>query len=197
MLRCYPIPEPEEFDAKVRKPGQAWLTANPDKSSSEYKAYWSDWAACKGKLAEASQCRCAYIGMKILPPQDGTIDHYLSKKNYPELTYEWSNYRYCTGRVNRNKSNYDKRILDPFEVQDDWFEIQLPSLQLLLTDKVPLELREKAEFTLRQLQLQDQQWIIDQRADYYDGYKAGEITLARIERDAPLVARAIRKHHGQ
>jgi hypothetical protein len=197
MLRCYPIPEPEEFDAQVRKPGQAWLAANPDKPPSRYKAYWSDWEACKEKLAQSFQYRCAYTAMRILPPQDGTIDHYLSKKNHRGLTYEWSNYRYCKHYYNTLKGNYDDLILDPFEVEDDWFEVQIHSMQLILTDKVPPELREKAEFTLRQLQLQDSQRIIDQRADYYDGYKAGEITLARIERDAPLVARAIRKHQGQ
>jgi hypothetical protein len=133
--------------------------------------------------------------MRILPARNGTIDHYLSKKNRPDLTYEWSNYRYCTRQVNSLKGNYDDRVLDPFEVQDDWFEIQIPSLQMLLTDKVPPDQREKAEFTLRQLQLQDSEWIIDHRADYYDDYCDGKITLELIDRDAPLLAKAIRAKH--
>jgi hypothetical protein len=197
MLRCYPTSEPDKFDAEVRKPGQAWLAANPDKPSSKYKAFWSNWEACKEKLADSFQQRCAYTAMRILPAQDGTIDHYLSKKNYPELTYEWSNYRYCKGYFNGLKLNHDDHILDPFEVEDDWFEVQIPSLQLILTDKVPPELREKAEFTLRQLQLQDTKRIIDQRTEYYEDYLAGLVTLEKIERDAPLIAKAIRKHHGQ
>jgi hypothetical protein len=186
MLRCQRTSEPEKFDAEVRQPGNAWLAANPGK----YKDYWS---VCKIDLAEAFNRCCCYTAMRISPSHNGSIDHYLSKTKHTQLVYEWSNYRYCTRRVNSCKGTYDDRILDPFEVEDDWFEVQLPDLQLVLTDRVPMELREKAEFTLNQLQLQNSDWIIAQRADYYDDYLDGKITLELIERDAPLVARAIRK----
>jgi hypothetical protein len=185
MLRCYRAPEPEDFDKQVRQPGQRWLANH---SSTNYEDYWS---RCKQQLADVFQRRCGYTAMKIAPRTDGTIDHYLSKKNRPDLIYEWSNYRYSTRHVNSCKGTYDDRILDPFEVEDDWFEVQTPDLQLVLTDRVPPELREKAEFTLRQLQLQNSEWIMEQRADYYDAYWDGEMTLSRIEKEAPLVARAI------
>jgi hypothetical protein len=130
--------------------------------------------------------------MRIWPSEDGTFDHYLSKKNRPDLTYEWSNYRYCTKHVNTLKGNYDDRILDPFEVQDDWFEIQIPSLQIVLTNQVPIELREKAEFTLQQLQLNRSTRTMELRASYYDDYQEGVVTLEFVERNAPLLGRAIR-----
>jgi hypothetical protein len=60
----------------------------------------------------------------------------LSKHNYPELAYEWSNYRHAIGRVNGCKGNLDDLVLDPFEVEDDWFAIQIPDLQLVLTDRI-------------------------------------------------------------
>lgn len=129
--------------------------------------------------------------MRIIPPQAGTVDHYLSKKNRPDLAYEWSNYRYCTGHVNACKGNYDDRILDPFDAEADWFEVLIPSLQLVLTDKVPFEFREKAEFTLHQLQLQDSDRIIKQRTYYYNAYKKGNMSIEQLEQDAPLLARAI------
>ena len=57
----------------------------------------------------------------------------------------------CVGKINSGKGTYDDRILDPFEVDEDWFEIILPSLQLVLTPLVPPEFRDRAEFTLKQL----------------------------------------------
>jgi hypothetical protein len=186
MLRCYLAPEPEDFDQTVRQPGQNWMQVNPSKLPKDY------WSTFKDQLAEVFQRRCAYTAMRILPTKIGTVDHYFSKQKYPQLAYEWSNYRYSLGLVNSCKGTYDDRILDPFEVQDDWFEVQLPSLQLVLTDKIPPELREKAEFTIKQLQIQNSDWVIEQRAYYYDSYQRGEITLECIERDAPLLGRAIR-----
>jgi hypothetical protein len=38
--------------------------------------------------------------------------------------------------------------MDPFEVQDGWFEIILPSLELVVSDSIPAEHREHAELTL-------------------------------------------------
>jgi hypothetical protein len=185
MRRCYPAPEPKDFDSQVRKAGQNWRSKNPDKLPKDF------WKHCKDELAEAFDEICCYTAMRIIPPQDGTVDHYLSKKNRPDLAYEWSNYRYCTGYVNSCKGNYDDRILDPFDAEADWFEVLIPSLQLVLTDQVPLEFREKAEFTLHQLQLQDSKRIIKKRTYYYNAYKKGNMSIEQLEQDAPLLARAI------
>ena len=62
---------------------------------------------------------------------DGTVDHYLSCANHRALAYEWTNYRFTSARMNSIKRTEDDRVLDPFEVGDDWFEILLPSLQMV------------------------------------------------------------------
>jgi hypothetical protein len=82
-----------------------------------------------------------------------------------------------------------------FLVEDDWFEILLPSLQLVLTDAVPPEERTRAEFTLQRLHLRDDERVIRQRQQWYQLYLDGEITLTGLERNAPLIARAIKKQH--
>ena len=43
---------------------------------------------------------------------DGEVDHFLSKKNRPDLTYDWNNFRYCSGAVNSSKGTLDDRVLD-------------------------------------------------------------------------------------
>lgn len=122
---------------------------------------------------------------------NGTVDHYLSCKNYPHLAYEWSNYRYVAGWVNSSKQNADDTVLDPFEVQDDWFEVQLPSLLLTTTEHIPEEYREKAEFTLQRLQLVNGKSVMRQREAWYRLYCEGKLTLSGLEEVAPLLARAI------
>jgi hypothetical protein len=195
MMKFERPPEPSEFDTEVRQPGNHWLGENPDKKPKDY------WSICKPQLAEGFRNLCGYAAMRI-PSRNGTVDHYLtkSKKEFRHLAYEWTNYRYSFGKINSCKSTYDSKILDPFEVEDDWFEILLPSLQLVLTSAIPAEpadLRTRAEFTLKQLQLQNGDWIIEERQNYYDAYKSGEITLSKLEKDAPLIARAVKKQQSR
>lgn len=99
--------------------------------------------------------------------QNGTVDHFLSWKNRPELTYEWSNYRYADHRLNAKKQNIDDAILDPYEVGDDWFEILLPSLQMRMTDRVTAKMRKRAELTLRRLGLDHDERIVAYRAVWW------------------------------
>jgi hypothetical protein len=127
------------------------------------------------------------------PPEPQDLDHFLSCENHRHLAYEWTNYRFVSGWVNSSKGTLDNQVLDPFEVEDDWFEILLPSLQLVITDKVPPEKLEKAEFTLKRLRLQNGSQVMRQRQVWYNLYCAGSIDLKGLEKMAPLIARAVKK----
>lgn len=186
MLKFNPPAEPENFDAKARQPGNNWLEKNPDKKRP--KDYWSQF---RSDLADGFGDLCGYTAM--YDSTGGTVDHYLSWKYHPHLTYEWSNYRFAFGRVNSSKGTLDNQILDPFEVEDDWFEILLPSLQLVITDAVPEEKRQKAEFTLKKLGLVKDVWVMRLRREWYQMYIDGDLTLTGLEKKAPLIARAVRK----
>ena len=91
------------------------------------------------------------------------------------------------------KAAADNEVLDPHEVEDGWFEIELPSLQLRLTDRVPAELRAKAEFTLRRLHLGDDERIVRQRSEWYRMYLDGELNLDGLRKKAPLIAQAVKR----
>ncbi len=121
----------------------------------------------------------------------GCVDHYLSSKNHRHLAYEWSNYRYSSEWINKSKQNADEEVLDPFEVEDGWFEILLPSLQLVLTDAVPPEQRARAERTLARLHLRDDERVLRQRQAWYRLYQEGRLTLDGLREMAPLIARAV------
>jgi len=185
MIRFARVPEPPTFDAKARRPGLAWLERHPDtKRPREY------WKPFKRDLADGFADLCGYSAMY---EPVGTVDHYVSWRNDPRLAYEWANFRYASGWVNSSKQCADDLVLDPFEVEDGWFEILLPSLQLVLTDAVPDEHRARAEFTLDRLHLRDDERVIRQRQEWYRMHCDGELSLEGLRRKAPLIACAVEK----
>lgn len=180
-------PEPEGFEQNCRKAGKAWLALHAD--SKRPHDYWTEF---KPQLAAAFGDLCAYT--TVFEPM-GTIDHFISwdssRAESPHLAYEWSNFRYASAWINSSKR--DAQVLDPFEVQDTWFEISLPDLQLHLTDHVPPEFRDLANFTFKRLPIAHDERIIRVRQQWYQEYLTGQISLAYLEKKAPLIARAVRK----
>jgi len=185
MMRFEPAPEPEAFDEKCRQPGGAWLRSHPPPQRP--RDFWSPF---KPALADAFRQLCAY---SCLFEPVGTVDHYLACHKHRERAYEWINYRFASAWINSSKGKTDREVVDPFEVEDDWFEILLPSLQLVLTDRVPPEHRARAEHTLIRLHLRDDERVIRQRAEWYRMYRESELSLAGLHEKAPLIARAVEK----
>lgn len=185
MIRFQPPPEPTGFDRKCRRAGERWLREHP--GAGRPKDFWS---AFKPQLAEGFHQLCAYVAMY---EPVGTVDHFASFRNAPKLAYEWDNYRYASGWVNCSKQNADDQVLDPFQVGDEWFEVLLPSLQLVLTDKVPSEHRARAKNTLERLHLQDDERVLRQRREWYRMYQDGELNLRGLRKKAPLIARAVER----
>lgn len=148
------------------------------------------WSPFKGQLADAFAQLCAY---SCLFEPVGTVDHYLSFRERRDLAYEWSNYRFASQWINSSKQAADDAVLDPFEVGDDWFELLLPSLQLVASDRIPPAERARAEKTLERLHLRDDERVVRQRSEWYRMYNEGEVSLDGLRKKAPLLARAIEK----
>lgn len=181
-----PIPEPAKFDRRCRARGQRWLERNP--ASTRPADYWSEF---RKNLATGFHDRCGYGAVWI---SSGTVDHFVSCHEDRTQAYEWSNYRYLDGWINSSKSKRrSKDLLDPFEVGEGWFEIDLPSLQLKLTDAVPPEYRARAEYTLRNLPIRDDERVIRQRRAWYELYEQGMLNLDGLRKMAPLIAAAVEK----
>lgn len=185
MIHFDQPPEPMEFDERCRQRGNRWLEDHPE--AGRPRDYWSEF---KKLLADGFFDLCAYT---VMYAPNGTVDHYLSCKNYRHLAYEWANYRFCADWLNKSKLNADDTVLDPFQVQNGWFEILLPSLQMIVTDQVPDHSRDKAQYTLKRLRLRDHESVIRQRREWYRMYQEGELTLAGLSKKAPLIAAAIEK----
>lgn len=177
--------EPRAFDSNCRKPGKKWLQANPNA-----KKLSALWTAFQPTLEKAFSQRCGWWAVRIA---DGAVDHYLSTKNHRSLAYEWTNYRYIATSVNSSKGNHDAAVLDPFHIQDGWFEVILPSMQLVATDRLPPSLAAQADFTIKQLKLANGYKIRKIRRGYYEDHKFKGLPLNLLREYAPMVADAVAK----
>jgi hypothetical protein len=118
----------------------------------------------------------------------------VSWKEDRSKAYDWSNYRFAAGWINCSKQNLDSnQMIDPFCVGDDWFEILLPSLQLVTTKAVPEGMRERAKTMLTRLHLQDDERVIRVRRRWYELYQDGNLTLEGLRESAPLIAAAVER----
>lgn len=186
MIPVRPQPQPPEFDEKVGRPGRTWLERHPRGDPPGL------WREVHHALADAFERRCAY-STKCLD-HDGEVDHFVSIAEDRSRTYDWSNYRYCEPRINKLKRDTPAALLlDPFEVQDDWFELDDPDLRLHVTQRCPPEYRARAAYTLRKLKLDDGDRAIRGRRIWVERFEAGRAPLELVEEMAPLVARMLRR----
>ena len=184
MIPVPRVKKPRGFDVKVKVPGNAWLASKP--KAARPPALWAPYTA---QLSVGFGNLCGYAAMH--DPTGGTVDHFLSSKHHRHLAYEWSNYRFASGPLNSSKRDADDAVLDPFEVGAGWFEIILPSLQLRVTDAVPVAYRAKAQYTLTRLNLRDGERVIRWRRSWYLMYTNGQLTLSGLRTVAPLLAAAV------
>ncbi|MBP9203714.1 MAG: hypothetical protein KBG28_07115 [Kofleriaceae bacterium] len=182
MIPVAKVARPSGY-ANIKAGGDNWLRANP--KAKRPKDLWSPFLP---ELAEGFAHLCGYAAM--LDPTGGTVDHYLSWKNRPDLAYEWSNFRFVSHILNSSKKTADATVLDPYLVKSGWFEVILPSLQMRVTSKVPAAFKAIAEFTLKRLKLGDGEKVIRWRRHYYARYEAGQLALDGLRVFAPLVAEA-------
>lgn len=187
MIPVKPIAEPSNFEREVAKPGDEWLAKHPN-FKKRPPAYWKK---CAEALCLGFGKRCGYAAMADFT--GGTVDHYFSWNNFPYLAYDWENYRFVSATLNSSKKDADDAVLDPCQVGEAWFEILLPSLQMVVTDLVPDEMRAKAKFTLERLKLDNGKRVIGWRSAWYQMYCQKKITLDGLRDVAPLLAVAVEK----
>jgi hypothetical protein len=189
MIRVAPTPEPAEFDENCRRRGWAWLDEHAEVERRP-RDYWSKF---EPELRAAFGGRCAYCAMRVMKAQ---VDHFipvaeLRRRGQLPLAYEWSNFRYGEGILNQRK--HDALIFDPFDVEDDWFEMHLPSLQLTLTDRVPEVHRELLDSTLDRLGLVSSEVVVRYRHEWFRMYRESKLSLEGLLEVAPLIGRAVQR----
>jgi len=181
MIPVARVPEPDGFDERVRKRGAVWLAEHPgtERPHGYWREFW--WP-----LAEGFAWRCGYTAMHTM---SGDVDHHRPYRGNEKLAYEWGNYRYADGCFNSAKKT--KPILDPYEVEEGWFEVVLPSLHMRVTERVPAARRGEAEATLRDHDLCDGERVVRTRLQWYREHRERGLPLPALRRFAPLVHGAV------
>ena len=137
MIRVQPLPEYPNFNSDVRSPGAVFLAGCPTPTSDQFKKK-NYWTRAAPELHTVYRGVCAYTAVYLA--EQGSVDHYHPKSIHPNLAYEWSNFRLASGRVNNAKGN-QTTILDPFEIEDDWFCLSIPSCLLSANPALDRSLR--------------------------------------------------------
>lgn len=186
--------EPVQFDAEVREKGKSFLAACPNPTSKQFesRAYWREILA---DLYTQYGRICAYSCQWISPPPTGfrSVEHYKSKTKYPQLAYEWSNYRLVCGTLNGCKGDHED-VLDPFEIQTGWFVLQFPSLLVVPGEELSAYRKKQVKKTIDRLKLNDETVCLSGRWVWLEEYlrirseAAETVAFSYLERRAPFLA---------
>lgn len=187
-MRFEPQPEPAFFDKEVRQKGVRFIAKHPD--AVKFANYWSQSVACADAVRNAFGSLCAY---SCLRSHAGDVDHFRSQNECRSdgalhIIYEWSNYRFADKTVNqvKNAVKYTE-ILDPFEVENDWFSIDLPSLLLKMSSSINhSDVRTRGETSIEKLGLNGD-YLKRRRRSIYDVFKQGKANLQYVQDEYPLL----------
>ncbi|HEX8624916.1 MAG TPA: hypothetical protein VF782_07535 [Allosphingosinicella sp.] len=123
-------------------------------------------------------------------PERGSIDHFLPKTLHPHLAYEWSNFRLASGRVNSSKGNLTG-ILDPFEVQENWFFMDIPACLLKPNPSLEAGLQGRIALTISLLRLNQDDVYVQERCNILMEYARGDISISFLGRRYPFLAKEV------
>jgi hypothetical protein len=210
LIRVKPAPEPASFDAKVRRPGMsaiAELVGEPplirrrgrrrtkvaerreDLKGEHFPPLWTE---ALDDLCEAYRRLCAYTSLYIHRVTGArSVDHMIPKSQAWDRAYEWSNYRLACTLMNARK-NDAQTVLDPFEIEDDWFGLEFVAYQLVVREGLAPEIEGRIEDTIRRMGLNDEE-CRKAREEYVEAYLSRGIELDQLERWAPFIARELRR----
>jgi hypothetical protein len=194
VIRIAKTDEPLDpsFEELVRKPGKAFLAAIPNPNYKQWKHH-DYWRGVAPVLRKRYSGICAYSCYFIHEVTgDDTIEHFLPKTPHPTLAYEWTNYRYVCGKLNTWKRT-DENVLDPFEIEDGWFNIEFPSLLVKASGGLDARLILRIRSTITQLKLNEDDPCIRCRQRIIEDYCSGDISFDYLKRHAPFLGREIER----
>jgi hypothetical protein len=208
MIRVELADEPEDFDRKVRQPGlraiaelvgeaglpkrrgrprEVVAATREEIHADEFPAIWTE---ALPELLEAYGRICAYLCFHIERVTGAaSVDHMLPKSLDWREVYEWRNYRLACSKMNSRKNDY-RDVLDPFEIEDGWFRMELVGYQVIPAPDLPPEIRQRAEATIDRLKLNDYE-CLQLREEYAEAFASGDISFNHLRRRAPFLAREI------
>ena len=199
MMRVIPAPEPDAFDQDVRQPGLRALERlardySRSKEAIPPSKFPPYWRKSLGDLLASYHRICSYLCLYI-PRGTGarSVDHMVPKSTAWYRAYEWDNYRLACSLMNSRKRDA-VYVLDPFEVEDGWFVLELVAFQVLPADGLADPTATAVEDTIKRLRLNDGECCAA-REKYAVDYWSEHVTFDYVRRHAPFVANELRRQN--
>ncbi|MDE0003826.1 MAG: hypothetical protein OXQ29_14145 [Rhodospirillaceae bacterium] len=198
MMRVIPAPEPESFDKVVRQRGLRKLQSIAEREyggsmdaipTSKFPPYWRD---SLDDLPKAYHRICSSLCLYISRGTEArSVDHMVARDTAWNQAYEWSNFRLACSLMNARKGKAPF-VLDPFQVKDGWFALELVEFQVLPGEGLAAPTVAAVKKTIRQLRLNDEE-CCGARAEYAEVYWQKEINIDYLGSHAPFVASELRR----
>ena len=203
--------EPQTFEAKVRRPGLSAIEelvgrpallrrrgpkrAKVTDTEEQIKSHQFPpfWAEALDEMMTLYDQRCAYLGLHLeRSTGNPSIDHFVAKAKNWRLVYEWSNFRLSASLVNAKKGV--QPVVDPFEVKDGWFALNLDNFYVETGPLAPADQLALIEATLPILNLPE---CRKDRGEYIRLYRRGPgqggIDIHFLRQRAPFIAQEMQR----
>jgi uncharacterized protein (TIGR02646 family) len=193
VIPIQPQPEPADFDSKVRKKGRAALRKHKPRPPvpSDFWKGKDHWTALLVDLREAYSGLCAFMAIRIERVTGAkSVEHFKPKSKYPDLAYEWDNFRLVCGLLNGRKGNYED-VLDPFKLTQPVFGLEPLSGEIFVRGDCPAKLRAKAESTLTRLRLDSDPECRKVRREHAQRILRGDWSKDEGQAASPFVFQAL------
>lgn len=210
MIRVHRAPEPPTFDAQVREPGLRAIAemvgetpsgkkrpGRPRKKIADRredipaKEFPDFWTLALDDLMSSYHEVCSYCGIRIEHTTGvASVDHMVAKSKDWRRVYEWDNYRLASLLLNSRKSIHE--LLDPFEIEDGWFQLELFGFQVIPNASLTPMQMERVVETISKLGL-NKPWFCSARQRYANRYIAIGDSFSTLQEDCPFVAMELRR----
>ena len=191
MAQVIPVakqPQPRGFHSQVGKKGAKTLAKHKPVPPVPGK-FWDGkehWRLALNDLYDSYGRVCAFTAIRIERVTGArSVEHFKPKSKYPQLAYEWLNFRLVCGLMNGRKGDYED-VLDPFELPPKTFDFNPQSGGLLVHRDCPANIRAKARATIDRLRLDDAD-CRKVRLEHVDRLFAHDWTLEETRRQSPFV----------
>jgi len=187
-------PAPPNFTATVRNPGRNFLATTPSPVGSQWKGH-SYWSNAHQYLYDRYSGICSYCASYVVratnPASDkhSSVDHFMPKSEFPELAYEWENFRLARRDINENKNN-DMDIVDPVSICSDWVMLNFATARIRSAATAPALFKTRFTHTIDILGLNEPPFI-EERTQVIGDYAHDRLDLPTIDQLFPFVAREI------
>ena len=182
-------PEYERFDLDVRQPGLVFLGDCPQPTSAQFGRH-RYWSKALPHLRAAYDSQCAYTSRRLM--EGGSVDHFWPKACFPSLAYEWDNYRFARRRINENKGA-STGIVDPFEVGEGWFVLQMPSCLIATGVGLGASAAKRVQSTIDVLRLNLDDDLVQERCDLLVNLADRCISIEFLDWFYPFLSSEVRR----